>query len=148
MANVKAVPDGYGTVTPMLSIKGAAEAIDFYKKAFGAQERSRVPGPNGTIMHAEIKIGNSVVMLAEAMMGPPTQASLHLYVEDCDSWWKRATDAGMQVTMPIQDMFWGDRYGMVADKWGNRWSIASHKEDLTPAEMQRRMAEAMKKTGG
>ncbi len=146
MSNAKAVPDGYTTVTPFLTIKGAAEAIDFYKKAFGAEERGRAPGPNNTIMHAEVKIGNSIVMLCDPMGGtPPTQSSLHLYVEDADAAWNRAVQAGAQVVMPLEDQFWGDRWGVVSDKWGNRWGIATHKEDVSPAEMERRMAEALKK---
>jgi len=145
MPQVKAVPDGYHTVTPFLNVKGAAEAIDFYKKAFGAEERGgRAPGPNNTIMHSELKIGDSTVMVADAMMGPPTQASLHLYVPDADASWKRATEAGATVVMPLADQFWGDRYGVVADRWGNRWSIATHKEDVPPAEMQKRTADAIK----
>jgi PhnB protein len=144
MAQVKAVPDGYGTVTPFLNIEGASEAIDFYKKAFGAEERNRAPGPNNTIMHAEIKIGNTIVMLSDAMMVPATRSGLHLYVEDVDTWWRRATAAGAEVVIPLQDQFWGDRYGVVSDKWGNRWSLASHKEDVPPAEMQKRAAEAMR----
>jgi uncharacterized glyoxalase superfamily protein PhnB len=147
MSNVKAVPQGYSTVTPFLNIKGAAEAIDLYKRAFAAEERGRAPGPNNTIMHAEIKIGNAVVMLSDAMMSPPTQSSLHLYVEDCDKWFKRATDAGMKVEMPLQDQFWGDRYGVVSDKFGNRWSIATHKEDVPEAEMKKRMEAAIAQMG-
>ena len=144
MAKVKPVPDGYATVTPFLNVKGASDAIEFYKKAFGAEERARMPGPNNTLMHAEIKIGNSVVMISDAMMSPPTQSNIHLYVEDVDAAWKRAVDAGCQIVMPIGDMFWGDRYGVLSDKWNNRWSLASHKEDVAPADMQTRMAEAMK----
>jgi PhnB protein len=144
MAQVKAVPDGYSTVTAFLSIKGAAEAIEFYKKAFGAEERARMATPSGDIMHAEIKVGNSIVMISDVMMGAPTQAGLHLYVEDVDAWWKRATAAGAQIAMPLADMFWGDRYGVLTDRWGNRWSIATHKEDVPLAEMQKRAAEAMK----
>jgi PhnB protein len=144
MANVKAVPDGYATITPFLNVKGAADAIEFYKKAFGAEERARMPGPNNTLMHAEIKIGNSVIMLSDAMMSPATQSNLHLYIDDVDAAWKRALAAGCEVVMPIGDMFWGDRYGVLSDKWGNRWSLASHKEDVAPADMQKRMAEAMK----
>jgi uncharacterized glyoxalase superfamily protein PhnB len=144
MGKVKAVPAGYSTVTPFLNVKGAADAIEFYKKAFGAEERARAPGPNGSIMHAEIKIGDSIVMLSDALQNPPTQSSIHLYVDDADALWKRATTAGAQISMPIQDQFWGDRYGVVADAWGNRWAIATHKEDVPPAEMQKRAAEAMK----
>lgn len=144
MTKVKSVPDGYGTVTPMLNIKGAAEAIEFYKKAFGAEERFRMPGPNNTIMHAELQIGSSVVMIAESLMSPPTQTACHLYVENCDAWWKRATEAGCTVTLELNDAFWGDRFGVVSDKFGNRWSIATHKEDVSPADMKTRAAEAMK----
>ncbi len=144
MANVKAVPEGYTTVTPFLNIAGAADAIEFYKKAFGAAERHRMPGPNNKLMHAEIAIGNSVVMLSDAMIGPPTQSACHIYVDDADALWARATKAGAEVVMPLADMFWGDRYGVLADKWGNRWSIATHKEDLSPEEMRKRGEEAMK----
>jgi PhnB protein len=144
MAEVKAIPDGYRTVTPFLSVNGASEAIDFYKKAFGAEERSRMPGPDGKLLHAELKIGDSLVMLSDAMMGHPLTAGIHLYVADADAAWARATGAGATVLMPIADMFWGDRYGVLADKWGNKWSIATHKEDFSPAEMGKRAAEAMK----
>ncbi len=147
MSNVKAVPPGYSTVTPFLNVKGAAEAMDFYKKAFGAEERARAMGPNNTIMHAEMKIGHSIVMISDAMMAPPTTSSLHLYVEDCDKWWKRATDAGMKVETPIQDMFWGDRYGVVSDKFGNRWAISTHKEDVSEPEMKKRTEAAMAQMG-
>jgi uncharacterized glyoxalase superfamily protein PhnB len=144
MAQVKKIPDGYRTVTPFLNIKGAAEAIEFYKKAFAAEERARMAGPDGMIMHAEIKIGDSIVMLAEAMMNAPTQSSCHLYVDDVDAAWKRATAAGAKVEMPLDKMFWGDRYGVLSDRWGNRWAIATHVEDVSPQEMQKRAAEAMK----
>ena len=145
MAQVKAIPDGYQTVTVDLSLKGAAEAIEFYQQAFGAEERVRMPGPNDTIMHAEIKIGNSIVMLADAMMGPPTQSSCHLYVEDADALWKRATAAGAQVVLGIHDAFWGDRYGVLSDRWGNRWGIATHQEDVSPETMQQRVEEMRKR---
>ncbi|HVV48389.1 MAG TPA: VOC family protein [Polyangia bacterium] len=144
MAEVKAIPEGYRTVTPFLSVNGASEAIDFYKKAFGAEERSRMSGPDGKLLHAELKIGDSIVMLSDAMMGQPLTAGIHLYVADADAAWARATAAGAQVVMPIADMFWGDRYGVLADKWGNKWSIATHKEDFTPEEMGARAAAAMK----
>jgi uncharacterized glyoxalase superfamily protein PhnB len=144
MAKVKAIPEGYATVTPFMRIKGAAQAIDFYKKAFGAEERGRMAGPDGAIMHAEVKIGNSIIMLSEAMMGPPTQSGCHLYVEDVDAAWKRATDAGAKVEMPLADQFWGDRYGILTDPFGNRWSMATHKEDFSPEEMRKRAEEAMK----
>jgi PhnB protein len=144
MAKVRAIPDGYHTVTPFLSVNGASDAIAFYKKAFGAEERGRMPGPDGKIMHAEIKIGDSVVMVADAMMGPPTSASIHLYLDDVDAAWTRATAAGASVVMPLADQFWGDRYGVLSDKWGNRWSMATHKEDLSPEAMGKRAEEAMK----
>ena len=144
MAKVRTIPEGYHTVTPFLSVNGASDAIDFYKKAFGAEERARMPGPGGKIMHGEIKIGDSVVMVADAMMGPPTAASIHLYVDDVDATWTRAVAAGAGVVMPLADQFWGDRYGVLSDKWGNRWSMATHKEDLSPEEMGKRSEEAMK----
>ena len=144
MATVKAVPEGFTTVTPLLNVKGAAEAIDFYKKAFGAEELSRVTGPGGGVMHAQIKIGNGILMISDAVRNAPTQSSCHIYVENADALFKRATDAGATVIMPLQDMFWGDRYGLVADKWGNRWSVAAHKEDVSQEELEKRAAEAMK----
>ena len=145
MATVKPIPEGYHSVTPFLSIQGAADAIEFYKRAFGAVERGRMPGPKGSIMHAELKIGDSVIMLADATMNPPTKASLHIYVNDADAAWQKALAAGAKVEMPLEDQFWGDRYGVLADKWGNRWSIATHTEDLSPEQMEKRAAEAMKK---
>jgi PhnB protein len=140
----KPIPEGYHTVTPFLNVKGAAEAIAFYAQAFGAKERFRMPGPNNLIMHCELQIGDSVLMISDAMTQAPTQSSTHLFVEDADACFKRATLAGAKVEMPLQDMFWGDRYGVVSDRWGNRWSIATHKEDVAPAEIERRAAEAMK----
>jgi PhnB protein len=147
MGKVNAVPEGYHTVTPFLNVEGAAAALDFYKKAFGAEERVRMPGPDGKIMHSEIKIGDSVVMVSDAMMSPATKSAIHLYVPDANTTWARATAAGCQVVMPIADMFWGDRYGVLSDKWGNRWSIATHIEDVGPEEMKKRSAEAMKQMG-
>jgi uncharacterized glyoxalase superfamily protein PhnB len=144
MAKVKAVPDGYHTITPYLAVAGAAEALEFYKKAFGAEERSRMPDPSGKIMHSEIKIGDSIVMVSDPMMGEATKAALNLYVPDADAVWTRATAAGCEVVLPIADQFWGDRYGVLKDKWGNRWSIAQHIEDVPDEEMGKRAAEAMK----
>jgi PhnB protein len=144
MANkVKPVPEGYHTVTPFLNVKGAAETIEFIKKAFGGEERARMPGPDGKIMHAEVRIGDSLIMLSDAMQQPPTPGNLHLYVTDADAVFKRAIEAGAKVLMPIQDMFWGDRYGSVTDPLGNHWSIATHKEDVAPAEMGKRAQAAM-----
>jgi PhnB protein len=147
MAKVNPIPDGYSTVTPFLNVKGAAEAIEFYKRAFGAEERGRMPGPNNSVMHAEIKIGDSVIMISDAIMTPATQSNLHLYVPDVDAAWKRATGAGAQVIIDLANQFWGDRYGVLSDKWGNRWSLASHVEEVPAGEMEKRAAEAMKKVG-
>ena len=144
MAQVKAVPEGYHTVTPFLNVDGAREAIDFYKKAFGAEERFIMPTPDGKIMHSEVKIGDSILMVSDAMMNPPTKSSIHLYVQDADAVFAKALAAGCQTVMPLADQFWGDRYGVVSDKWGNRWGIATHKEDVPPQEMEKRTAEAMK----
>lgn len=144
MAKPKAIPDGYTTVTPMLNVNGAADAIAFYGNAFGAKELFRMPGPGGAIMHAEIQIGNARVMLSDAMMNDPTHSAIHLYFEDSNAAWKRAVDAGCSVVMPIADMFWGDRFGVVVDQWGNRWSIAEHIEDVPPDEMPKRMEKAMR----
>jgi PhnB protein len=149
---VKPVPDGYHTVTPYLVISGAAKAIDFYTKAFGAQEQFRMPGPEGHIMHAEIRIGDSVVMLSDEFpqMGAKSPQSLggtpvniFLYVEDVDAWFKRATAAGCTAEQPPTDMFWGDRYGKLSDPFGHSWSLATHKEDVAPEEMGKRAAAAM-----
>ena len=143
-SKVRAVPEGYRTITPYLNVKGASDAIAFYKKAFGAEERVRLPGPDGSIMHAELKIGDSMVMLTDAIRFPPTTASIHVYAPDIDKWWTRATEAGAKVVMPIADQFWGDRWGVVSDAWGNQWSLAQHIEDVPGEEMGKRAAEAMK----
>lgn len=140
---VKAVPDGYPTATPYLVIKGASKAIDFYKKAFGAKEVARIPGPNGTVAHADLMIGTSHVMLADPPDKNTTKgaaSSTFLYVENVDAFAKKAIGAGAKKTSPVQDMFWGDRYGKLIDPFGHEWQIASHIEDVTPDEMQRRMA--------
>ncbi|MEW6282572.1 MAG: VOC family protein [Candidatus Eremiobacterota bacterium] len=129
-------------------MKNAAQAIEFYKKAFGAVELMRMPGPGGLIMHAEIKIGNSIVMLNDETpmcqsKSPETlggvAGSLFLYVEDVDKSFAQATAAGASTVMPLQDMFWGDRFGTVKDPFGHMWSMATHKEDLTPEQIQERM---------
>ena len=135
---VKPIPDGYHTVTPFMNIKDCAAAIELYKKALGAEERHRMAGPDGVVMHAEIKIGDSVIMLSEAMMSSATTSSHMLYVTDCDACFKRATDAGMTVKQPLTDQFWGDRHGIVEDAFGNRWGFATHKEDVSPEEMGKR----------
>jgi uncharacterized glyoxalase superfamily protein PhnB len=141
------------TVTPHLVCAGAADAIEFYKKAFGAVEGGRLPGPNGRLMHAMIRIGDSVVMLVDEMpewgaLGPKalkgSPVTIHLYVEDVDAVVKRAVDAGAKVTMPVADQFWGDRYGKLEDPFGHHWSVATHLRELSAEEMQ----QAMKKMGG
>lgn len=150
--NVKAVPEGYRTVTPYLYVRGAAKAIDFYTRAFGAVERFRMPGPNQAIMHAELQIGDSMLMLSDenpkmeamspqALGGCP--GSIFLYVEDVDAWFARATAAGAKAKMPPTDMFWGDRFCALVDPYGHHWGIATHKEDVTPEEMARRGKEVM-----
>ncbi len=142
----KAIPEGLRTVTPALAIDGCAEAIEFYKKALGAVEESRVPDPSGKkIWHAQVRIGDSAIFLNDTFpeMGPvPGPASLWVYSEDVDGAFKRAVDAGAVVAMPLADMFWGDRLCSVADRWGNRWNLAQRTKDLSPEEM-RRGGEAM-----
>jgi uncharacterized glyoxalase superfamily protein PhnB len=147
------IPEGQRSITPHLIIKGAAEAIDFYKKAFGAQElvRMPMPGPDGkmTVGHAELQIGDSKLYLAEqcperGSHGPAgsSPVGIHLYVTDANAAFARAVEAGATVTMPLADMFWGDRFGMLVDPFGHSWSIGEHLEDLTPEQMKERMAAA------
>ena len=143
---VKPVPDGYNTVTPTLTVRETAKAIEFYKKAFDAQEVFRFSSPDGkTIMHAEIKIGNSIIMLndefpqmdcrsPESIGG--TSTMIHLYVEDADSVFNKAVLAGAKVLMPLMDTFWGDRYGNVEDPFGHRWGIATRKIDMPPEQIK------------
>ena len=145
---VQAVPAGFQTVTPYLTIKGAARAIDFYKRAFGAKERGRMSGPDGSaIMHAEILIGNSIVFIADefpemGVRSPQSlggaSGSLHLYVQNVDQAFARAVAAGAEVRMPVADMFWGDRWAKVADPFGHEWGLASHKEDLSAKQIAER----------
>jgi uncharacterized glyoxalase superfamily protein PhnB len=146
MTKPKPIPEGLHTITPSLKLKDAAKAIEFYKEAFGATERGRFEMPGGAIMHAEITIGDSVVMVAEEMpemgaKGPMTLGGtpvrLHIYTEDVDSLFARATKAGATVMMPVADQFWGDRYGVLADPFGHEWSIATHTKDLTVDEMKK-----------
>lgn len=150
MPQVKPIPDGMHTATPHLICAGAAEAIEFYKKAFDAAEVARLPGPNGKLMHAMIRIGDSPIMLVDEMpewgaLGPKalkgSSVTIHLYVEDVDAVVKRAVDAGAKVTMPVADMFWGDRYGKLEDPFGHHWSVATHIRDLSPDEIRRGMAQ-------
>jgi PhnB protein len=151
MAQVKPVPEGYHTATPYLVVDGANEAIEFYRRAFGATERLRMPAPDGKIGHAEIQIGDSVVMLSDPFpeMGSPAPASaganafgVMLYVENVDALFKQAVDAGATVSMPLENQFWGDRYGKVRDPFGHQWHLASHVEDVSPEEMEKRAAAA------
>ena len=151
-ATTKPIPEGFHAVTPHLVVRGAVEAIDYYKRAFGAVERFRMAGPDGkSIMHAELVIGDSIIFLCDempdmdcrspaALQGTPV--SIHLYVDDADAVFGRAVSAGGRVTMPLQDMFWGDRFGEIEDPYGHRWSIASHVEDVPPEEIERRGSEA------
>lgn len=142
--SVKPIPEGMHTLTPHLVCEGAAEAIEFYKQAFGAVELGRLPGPQGRLVHAMIRIGDSRVMLADAfpvcgLVGPRALAgspvTIHLYVEDVDATVARAVAAGARVTMPVEDMFWGDRYGKVRDPFGHEWSFATPVRDVSPEEM-------------
>ena len=146
-ANVKAVPEGYHTVTPYLIIKGAAAAIEFYKKALGATELMRMPQPDGRIGHAELKIGDSHVMLADEFpemnnRGPKTlggsAVTIHLYVEDVAAVARKALAAGAKELTPVKDQFYGDRAGKLEDPFGHVWYISTHKEDLSPEEIQER----------
>jgi len=152
----KAIPEGYHALTPSLAVENAAEAIEFYKRAFGAKERMRMSTPMGTIGHAELEIGDSVLMLADPMpqstVKPPkdlggTSVGIFLYVEDVDEVAQQVVDAGGTVTMPVEDQFWGDRFGVVADPYGHQWQIATHKEDLSPEEIRVRGEKAMAAMG-
>jgi PhnB protein len=149
MSTVKHVPDGFHTVTPQLIVRDAAKAIDFYTKAFGAKERFRMPGPGGVVMHAELSLGDSIIMLGEespemGAISPQTiggsPVSLMVYVKDVDASFARADEAGCTSQMPPTDMFWGDRYSKLSDPFGHQWALATHKEDVAPDEMARRMA--------
>src|SRR5258706_11286925 len=153
---VKRVPDGFHRVTPHLVVRNVAAAIDFYKKAFGAVERVRMPGPDGKVIHAELQIGDSRIFLndefpdvgAVSPLGfKGTAVTLHLYVQDADTQFKQAVDAGAAVVMPLADQFWGDRYGLVKDPFGHQWSIGSPMEDLTPAQMNEPMGKSMGQDG-
>jgi PhnB protein len=146
---VKPIPEGYHAVTPYLIIKGATQALDFYKKVFGATEVMRFEAPGGKIGHAEIKIGDSHIMLADEMpergyKSPKTiggtPVSIMLYVNDCDAVFNRAVSAGSNPDQPLKDQFYGDRSGTITDPFGHVWTIGTHKEDVTPEEMKRRMS--------
>jgi len=150
----KAIPDGFNTLTPHIIVQDAAQAIEFYKKAFGAHEMGRHMSPDGkAVMHAQLKVGNSMLMLASEF--PPmcvspkarggTSVTLHLYVENADAAFDRAVQAGCTVKMPLADQFWGDRYGQVEDPYGHQWSIGTHKLDLTEAQFAERAKAAFSK---
>ncbi len=153
----KPIPEGYHSVTPYLIIKGATEAIDFYKKAFGATELFRMPAPGGKIGHAEIKIGDSPIMLADespemgykspqSLGGSPI--SIMIYVADVDTVFKQAVAAGGKEQRPVKDQFYGDRSGTLEDPFGHVWHVATHKEDVSPEEMERRMKSYTAASGG
>ena len=157
MSSVKAIPEGYHSVTPYLFVKSAASAIDFYKGVFGATETVRMSGPNGKIMHAELKIGDSIVMLADenpqtGMMSPQTiggfSVGLHLYVENVDAVIQKAADHGAKMLRPIKNQFYGDRSGSLLDPFGHMWSVSSHVEDVSPEELRKRMTAAMSQAAG
>ena len=153
---VKPIPEGYHTLTPYLAVDDASKAIEFYKDAFGAEEFIRMPGPGGTIAHAELQIGDSKLMLSDpfpqSSVRPPserggTTASIFMYVEDVDALFDQAQQAGAEVVSELEDMFWGDRFGTLSDPFGHVWSIATHKEDLSDAEMAERSKAAMAEMG-
>jgi PhnB protein len=141
---VKAIPEGYHSVTPTLIVKGAANCIDFLKEAFGAEEAFRMPTPTGEILHAEVRIGDSVVMLNDPMRQSPTTSSLFLYVTDVDRVYQQALKAGATSLSAPANMFWGDQMAQVKDAFGNQWAIATHVEDLPPQEVQKRAEAAMR----
>jgi len=152
---VAPIPPGYASVTPYLIVRGAAKAIDFYQRAFGAVELFRLDGPDGTLAHAEIKIGNSPVMLADGTSGYPdpltlggSSVSFMIYVPDVDAAFARAIAAGATAKRPVADQFYGDRTGTLADPFGHVWSLATHVEDVAPEEMDRRLKEMMKPAAG
>lgn len=147
------VPPEFHSVTPYLTLRGATKAIEFYKKAFGAEERFVMPGPDGKVMHAEIKIGDSIVMLGDenpeyGALGPESRggatSSLCVYLPNVDAAFDRAVKAGCTVKMPLADQFWGDRFGTVVDPFGHVWSMATHVEDVSPEEMRKRAEAAFK----
>jgi uncharacterized glyoxalase superfamily protein PhnB len=156
MGQSKPIPKGMHTVTPSLVLRDCAGAIQFYQKAFGAKEVMRMPSPDGEkIWHAELKIGDSIVFLGDEMPGAPARAptamepaamSIQLYVEDCDAFFARAVKAGAHATMKLDDMFWGDRMGLVTDPFGYQWAIATHQRDVPEKEMRRAIAD-MRKAG-
>jgi PhnB protein len=152
MCAVKAIPDGYHSITPSLVCKNAAQAIEFYKEVFQAKEKMRMTGPGGSIGHAELVIGDSPLMLSDEFPGmasapgpnPTNSYYLFLYTENVDALYDRAVKAGCKVEMPLQNQFWGDRYGKVRDPYGHQWGLAQHVEDVSPEEMKKRSEAWMK----
>jgi PhnB protein len=151
MTPVRPIPEGYSTVTPTITLRDTAKAIEYYKRAFGARERAIMRGPDGKVMHAEAQIGNSIIMFNDEVMGSrsaETQGgspvSFYLYVESVDEAHKKAVAEGAESTMPPTDMFWGDRMSSIKDPFGLRWSFATHVKDVTPEEMKRGQEEFMK----
>lgn len=154
MAKVPPIPPGYHTVTPYITVTNSAEAIDFYKRAFGAEETFRMNGPGGKVVHAEIKIGDSVIMLSDEWPNSGAKApvnagcctqTLMVYVPDVDAYYDRAVKAGANSSRPVEDQFWGDRSGQVTDPYGHRWMLSTHVEDVSPADMERRQREFFQK---
>ncbi len=142
---VKTIPDGYHSVTPHITVQGASKLLDFLKQAFDAKENYRMAQPDGTVMHAEVRIGDSIVMAGEARgQAKAMPSSLYLYVADVDAVYRRALQAGATTTMEPADQFWGDRTACVKDPAGNQWMIATHKEDVSPEEIRRRAEAFMK----
>lgn len=149
--SVKPIPEGYHTLTPYMTVRDAARAIEFYKQAFGAVEKGVMKGPDGKVMHAELRIGDSLFMLADefpefgshAPRDGGSASGLHIYTEDVDAAFDRAVKAGGVVEMPVSDMFWGDRYGKLIDPFGHKWSIATHKRDVSMEEMKAAQDEFM-----
>jgi PhnB protein len=160
MSAVRAIPEGYHSITPSIICKGAARAIEFYKEAFHAEEIMRMPGPGGGIGHAELLIGDSRLMLSDEFPGManapdpngPQSAYLFIYTDDVDALYDRAVKAGCKVEMPLQNQFWGDRYAKIRDPFGHQWGLGQHVEDVTPEEIHRRseawMAQMSKAAGG
>jgi PhnB protein len=157
MSALKPIPEGYHNVTPYLFVRSAASAIDFYKSVFGATEIVRMAGSNGKIMHAEVKIGDSIVMLADenpqtGVMSPQTiggySVGLHVYVENVDAVIRKAVESGAKLLRPIKNQFYGDRSGSLLDPFGHMWSVATHVEDVSPEEMRKRATAAMSQTAG
>jgi PhnB protein len=149
---VQPIPEGYHSLNPSVAVEDAQKAIDWYKQAFGATERFVMPMPDGKVAHAELEIGDSVLMLSDPMPQSPTKppkevgactGSMMIYTEDVDSFVQKAVDNGATITMPVEDMFWGDRFGTITDPFGHVWSVATHVEDVPPEEMEERAKTAM-----